>query len=243
MLAAATLTQPATVTTGSPTVRVFHNNHAPDSFVYGYQAHRYQVGSEEMPAHTVTEVYWYTDHDSDDEHLAETAFRLFNVGDDPEFGEPDPRALEYRDRANRCLSKGDILAIEDDRGTRFYACGSFSWDLLDAPPVIDNREQHGSTPVDAPLIAYTVDFLTQPALAETAPWQVEACSRGQLVGRIRDRLVDRLALDPTRASVVIDIRDADTVWRARQGSDSGQGFSRHRADTEIATFTVRPVTA
>jgi hypothetical protein len=43
-------------------------------------------------------------------------FDLFNIGDDPRFGTPDPRALAYRARGNRSLSVGDVLALTDSAG-------------------------------------------------------------------------------------------------------------------------------
>jgi hypothetical protein len=55
---------------------------------------------------------------ADSEH-AEAMFHLFNVGDDPEYGTPDPIAQEYRFRGNRSLSVGDVVEIDG----RAYAVG------------------------------------------------------------------------------------------------------------------------
>jgi hypothetical protein len=167
---------PATDEPRQPMVRVFHSNLFSDAAVFGYQSTPYKVRDVEMPAHTVTEVYQYTPRDGDG-HAVEFAFHLFNVGHDPDYvNPPDPRALDYRDRANRSLSKGDVVGIEDERGARFYACASFGWDLLDQSPTVDNREQHGTTPVDAPLVTYAVRFTAPAELAAADPWQVQAYS-------------------------------------------------------------------
>jgi hypothetical protein len=61
-----------------------------------------------MPDHEVVEVYAYDDTTAP-HHVAacEQAFELFDIGDDPNFGPPDKRAIEYRRRGNRSLSVGD----------------------------------------------------------------------------------------------------------------------------------------
>jgi hypothetical protein len=71
-----------------------------------------------------------------------TVFRLFNVGDDPEFGTPDPHAIEYRSRGNRSLSVGDVVAV----GDRHFACARISWDPID-PPRIEPIRVPGTNPV------------------------------------------------------------------------------------------------
>ena len=43
--------------------------------------------------------------------LAEDAYRLFNIGDNPAFGAPDQRAVRYRAACNRSLSVGDVVQI------------------------------------------------------------------------------------------------------------------------------------
>jgi hypothetical protein len=50
--------------------------------------------------------------------ICEEIFRLLNVGDDPEFGLPDLRALAYRAQGHRSLSVGDLVTVEN----RAYAC-------------------------------------------------------------------------------------------------------------------------
>jgi len=116
-------------------VRVFHNNDVRESFLRGYQA-----------GQTVTEVFAYDQPtlDTDDLGLAERAFEpLFNIGDDPSFGEPDQRAVDYRSRGNRSLSVGDVIAIDE----LFLSCDSSGWRELDQEPDIQQRQQHGTTPL------------------------------------------------------------------------------------------------
>jgi hypothetical protein len=117
-------------------VRVFHNNHPREAFPGGY-----------VPGQSVTEVYACDETDVgpdvDDRCLADRAFQLFNVGDDPAFGEPDPRALVYRERGNRSLSVGDVVGIDD----RFYSCDSFGWSEMTERPLIQQQHNDGTTPL------------------------------------------------------------------------------------------------
>ncbi len=94
----------------------------------------------------VVEVYAYDDPDvspaTTDHDLAERAFHLFNVGHDSDFGGPDHRALEYRDRGNRSLAVGDIVAIDG----RFHACEPTGWEPIDPPRQVRST-QPGTTPL------------------------------------------------------------------------------------------------
>ncbi len=60
-------------------------------------------------------------------------FELFNVGEDPAFGPPHPRGVDYRRCGNRSLSVGDVVAVDG----RFYACASTGWAALKDRPLID----------------------------------------------------------------------------------------------------------
>jgi hypothetical protein len=113
------------------TVRVFLNPHT--DFVTDY-----------LPDQEVVEVTSYTEHGDDDLALLEEAFRLFNVGHDPDIGPVDDRALTYRHRGNRSLSVGDVVGIDD----RYYTCGSFGWIRLVGPPTTTSRAGNGITPKD-----------------------------------------------------------------------------------------------
>lgn len=207
------------------TVRVFHNNNPRDGMVFGFQPATYQVGDTDQPAHTVTEVFSYTAL-PEDPHPVQFAYDLCNVGDDPAFFDPpDPRAVEYRDRANRSLSVGDVVAVHDDEGcTRWYACPSLGFDALDQAPVIENAEQHGTTPVDAPLIGYVVTFASSREL-EHERWAIEAYAHHQLTRRIQQRLMARLELERVRLGI----------------ASNHVGFAYTATGAEVAVFTAVPV--
>ncbi len=72
----------------------------------------------------------------------DAAWRVFNVGDDPEFGIPDPTAVEYRKRGNRSLSVGDVVEVEGD----FYAIDNVGQRLIDEPTHVI-RHLHGTNPM------------------------------------------------------------------------------------------------
>ncbi|ASR39975.1 hypothetical protein BAY61_32360 (plasmid) [Prauserella marina] len=118
-------------------VRVFHNTRH-SAMGFGY-----------VDTDSFVEVYAYdepvVEPDTSDEQIAERAFTLFNIGDDPDYGEPDHRAVEYCDRRNRPLSKGDALAIDG----RFYVCAANGWTPI-AMPQLTVAGQHGSTPLYGP---------------------------------------------------------------------------------------------
>ncbi|GAA2798971.1 hypothetical protein [Saccharopolyspora taberi] len=115
-------------------IRVFHNAER-TAMLGGYTA-----------GHAVVEVYAYDEPDvtaeTTDVELADRAFELFNVGDDPDFGEVDHRAREYRDRRNRSLSVGDVVAVDG----RFHACAAAGWRPI-APPQQARITQPGTTPL------------------------------------------------------------------------------------------------
>lgn len=120
-------------------IRIFLNTRFADTS-FGYQ-----------PDQPVTEVYDYIDTTSATVTEAlEHAFRLFNVGHDPEFGPVDQHATLYRSRNNRSLNKGDVVGCDGD----FYACSTVGWDRVDPPTIVDEKS-HGITPrsdrVGAPL--------------------------------------------------------------------------------------------
>ncbi|MGL5824992.1 MAG: hypothetical protein ACRCYU_09275 [Nocardioides sp.] len=73
--------------------------------------------------------------------VAEQAFHLFNVGDDPHFGTPHPTAIAYRANQLRSLSVGDVLLLEDGaHGTPVaYACASVGWTPLAEIPRPNRR--------------------------------------------------------------------------------------------------------
>jgi hypothetical protein len=118
-------------------VRVFHNTRH-IAMAFGY-----------VDTDSFVEVYDYDEPTvmpgTSDEQIVDRVFELFNVGDDPTYGEPDHRAVEYRDRRNRSLSKGDAIAIDG----RFYVCASSGWTPIPKPQLAASG-QHGSTPLYGP---------------------------------------------------------------------------------------------
>ncbi|MGW5049723.1 hypothetical protein [Actinokineospora sp. NPDC004072] len=119
-------------------VRVYLNT-ARDSF-RGYRSH-----------HEIVEVaaYLATQHDG----ILDDAFHTFNVGDDPCFGPPDPRAVVYRLRGNRSLSVGDVIALDDE----FHSCEPAGWRKLTTPPVITDLHAPGITPLQPTPVARVLE--------------------------------------------------------------------------------------
>lgn len=165
------------------TVRVFHNNDRHAGTMFGFRLAPYRVRDTERPAHTVTEVLSYTAL-PDDPHPLEYAHNLSLVDDPDFFATPDPRLAEYRERANRALVRGDVIALHDDElGTCWYAADIGGWAALGQAPVIKNAEQRGTTPVDAPLVKYEFTFV-KPSQG----WIVEAYTPHHLAHYVEQRL-------------------------------------------------------
>lgn len=104
-------------------VHIFHNVTRdgfgrPIGILDGYQ-----------PGHDLAEVFAYDTDRTDPYAEAQNAFFLFNVGDDPSFGEPKPLALDYRAKGLRSLSVGDVVVVGDVA----LACASFGWDAVQPP--------------------------------------------------------------------------------------------------------------
>ena len=74
-----------------------------------------------------------------DEELAEEMFALFNVGDDPAYGEPSLIAQEYRFRGNRSLSVGDVVEVDG----RPYAVARFGYTRIEPPQARHLVRWHG----------------------------------------------------------------------------------------------------
>lgn len=75
------------------------------------------------------------------------AYDLFNIGDDPAFGTPDPRAVAYRAAGNRSLSVGDVVQV----GGRWFACARRGWEFTAAPEWFAPADiaTYGSTGLEA----------------------------------------------------------------------------------------------
>lgn len=80
--------------------------------------------------------------------VLDRAWFLFNVGDDPRFGSPAPVAVAYRQRRNRSLSVGDVLAVTD--GSGFAVASPTGFDYV-YPLTVTNATAHGTTPLDGAL--------------------------------------------------------------------------------------------
>lgn len=115
-------------------ITVLHNTHEDHHFGY-------------RPGHPLTVVAEYDTVPDTNAFVAdmvacEEAFRLFNIGDDPTFGEPSEIAVQYRRRRNRSLSVGDVVVV----GTNAYAVASFGFDPITVDPAqITNAEWPGTT--------------------------------------------------------------------------------------------------
>lgn len=111
-------------------VRVYHNANRdergrPTGYLDGY-------APTDKVVHVAT---WhvtrrYGDEYRTDQFIQGEAWKVFNVGDDPEFGLVYEVATEYRARRNRSLSMGDVLQI-DEGG--WYACEDFGWKAINTP--------------------------------------------------------------------------------------------------------------
>lgn len=122
------------------TVTIWHNiacNPADRDRRAGYDG--YQPG---QPLMRVAR-YIIQDNDTEPTILAAHAFRIFNVGDDPDFGVPDPIAVNYRERGNRSLSVGDVVQVANT----WLACASGEWVPIE-PPTWTVHDTHGSGSLD-----------------------------------------------------------------------------------------------
>jgi hypothetical protein len=119
-------------------VKVYHNVAVDDAgrhlgFLDGYR--------QGLP---VTLVFTTDLPQCDDLDACEQLYQLLNVGDDPDFGTPDPSAVQYRARGNRSLSVGDVASIDG----RFYACAGFGWERLDhQPSIVHETGVSGTNPI------------------------------------------------------------------------------------------------
>lgn len=122
--------------TAAPTVRVraFHNIDA------GFLAYK--------PSDRVTLVFAAAEPAAAPEAICEALFELLNIGDDPALGTPDPRAVAYRERGNRSLSVGDVVAVDKrpDGPADFYAVASTGFTSIAEPRIVATA-YIGTTPL------------------------------------------------------------------------------------------------
>lgn len=123
-------------------VRVYHNVGRTPDREYLPMSDGYRDGSPLVLVAEYDEPRQSPLH-SDLSRIAEDAYRIFNVGDDPDFGTPDPRAVSYRQRGNRSLSTGDVVGI----GEAFLAVADLGFEPVDVrPSQVVERTEHGTTP-------------------------------------------------------------------------------------------------
>lgn len=115
-----------------------------------YQGRNVGFSDGYRPGHPLVPVYQYECTTAGEpEDVANDAFRVFNVGDDPAFGKPDPGAQRYRALGNRSLSKGDVVQV----GQTWLACASRGWDRVSAPEWIARSAQtHGTAPLPREIV-------------------------------------------------------------------------------------------
>jgi len=114
------------------TITIWHNTAKGPSGLGTAMVFGHEDGDRLVPVavYSVDDTVVASDARSVADDLAEDAFRLFNVGDDPDFGVPDQRALEYRARGNRSLSVGDVVQVG---ATWLAVAGTGFGYLSDAP--------------------------------------------------------------------------------------------------------------
>ena len=104
---------------------------------------------EYEPGQRIVPVFETYEPDADHDQLCSRMYELLNIGDDPSFGQPDPRAIEYRARRNRSLSVGDVIQIgkEGDETPKFYAVSMSGFDSIATPTHVVNVGRGGTTPL------------------------------------------------------------------------------------------------
>ena len=125
-------------------ITTWHNVHQDEhghltAMIFGFTAgdplvpvHQFSIANELVP--------------DDRLDLCESIFRLFNVGDDPEYGAPDEEAVTYRAQGNRSLSVGDVIQI----GQHWFAVQYAGFAAVQAPAHLDGASQPGSTRIELP---------------------------------------------------------------------------------------------
>lgn len=104
-----------------------------------------------LPDHVLLRVFSFTldggGHPHDDQHVLGNLWHLFNVGDDPEWGEPAPLAVSYRRKRLRSLSVGDVVELDG----RAYCCANVGWQRLadDQPATPAQVREHTQKYIDA----------------------------------------------------------------------------------------------
>ncbi|MBS2531959.1 hypothetical protein KGQ20_04165 [Catenulispora sp. NF23] len=104
-------------------VRVFHNL---DGRFDAYE-----------PGHRLREVFTDTVPEREPFDVCDAVWTLLQVGEDPAFGAPDPRAVDYRRRGHRSLSTGDVIAI----GDQFFAVADGGFTRISGRPAVLSEDE------------------------------------------------------------------------------------------------------
>jgi len=84
-------------------------------------------------SHQLVRVFQFEQPEDYLQHVLEDVYWRLNVGEDPDFGEPDQIALDYRALRLRSLSIGDVVQIED--GSDLCPDGYYALDRFEFKPV------------------------------------------------------------------------------------------------------------
>lgn len=74
----------------------------------------------------------------------DVVYRLLNIGDDPNFGKPDGRAVAYRRAGNRSLSIGDAVRVNG----QWFVCRAIGWVRVQDVALLWGVRVPGSTGLD-----------------------------------------------------------------------------------------------
>ncbi|WP_067484216.1 hypothetical protein [Actinomadura hibisca] len=176
-------------------VHVFHNLTYPSSRPYfsGYLS-----GDPAVHVFTTT-----APRGSDHLEVCKDMYRLLNVGDDPEFGTPDPRAIHYRDQGHRSLSLSDLVCVDGS----WYSCESSGFSKAEPPRVIEEPADEPE-PVAAPVFRsgrLAAFPLTEPMLGRKT-------FGGD--GPIRIRAKGRRMLSLRRRAIRLSKRRERSEWKS-----------------------------
>jgi hypothetical protein len=94
--------------------------------------------------HPVSLVFATEVSEQDHEAACDEVWRLLNVGHDPARGTVDPVAARYRQRGNRSLAVGDVIAVDGS----FYACSAVGWQPMEElPAIVQRTDVRGTVPL------------------------------------------------------------------------------------------------
>jgi hypothetical protein len=191
--------------------------------------------------HPLTAVFATELHTQDHETACAEVFRLLNIGDDPTISAPDPRAVRYRERHNRSLSVGDVVAVDN---VTFYACTSAGWRRLDRVPTVVSRPDAPGTGHLADNVETLPEFLAVYGVPGR-PYPVVEAGPGQwpcLVVKAGDKVavvqVMNVGTDGDRQHLCLDVHAFVAGRWARAsvfGMENGRRLHAFRATDVLGT--------